>query len=167
MTSASFEAALEEFPILIDNSLYHKHLSAYYALFDRCKIGIFMFDKLQANPREFAADVLAFLGVTMIVDLPYERKVLSAARPRSEWLAYTMKRCANLARELRLTSLVGVAKRSSLARLLYRPYDDRGRPKMNNRTRRALQGLFWDDVCALEKLVNIDLSDWRAGGGSD
>ena len=46
-TNQSFEIALEQFPELIDNSLYAKHLSAYFREFRRANIRVLFFDRLQ------------------------------------------------------------------------------------------------------------------------
>jgi hypothetical protein len=158
-TRESFETALSRFPELVDNSLYAKHLRPYFELFPRDQIKVLFFEKLRADPRGFAAEVLEFLGVRFVDELPYEERVLPASRPRSMALARLVKLGAETARRIGMTSLIGRVKANPLVvRTLYRSYD--ARPTMDPATAAELRERFRDDVAELQTLLAVDLSHW-------
>lgn len=161
LTRAPFADALREFPSLIDNSLYGRHLEAYWALFPESQLKILFFDDLEADPRWFAWQVFEFLGLEFLETIRYEERVLPASRPRSALIARLLKSGADFARDLRLTNTVGVVKRSAFARLMYSPYPMSERPRLSNADRAALWQRFADDVCLLEARTGRDLAAWR------
>ncbi|MFQ5889925.1 MAG: sulfotransferase domain-containing protein [Gemmatimonadota bacterium] len=161
-TRVGFEEALEEYPELTGNSLYYKHLSVYLELFERDRLGLFLFDDLVADSRAFAADVFVFLGLDASVEIEYERKVLPASRPRSFLAARLAKLGANAARRLGLPGLVGTVKRSAATHWLYSPFEEADRPKMRPETRSRLLRIFRPDVERLEEALGRDLGSWLA-----
>jgi len=160
LTRATFEEALEQFPELIRNSRYHTHLSRYWAHFPRAQVGVFFFESLQQNPAAFARDVFDFLGLRFVEEIDYARKVLPASKPRLHTLAWFVKKGANLSRRLGLAKPVGVLKRSTLARLLYKPYDERTRPRMRPETAQRLREVFADEVRALRDELGVTGPAW-------
>ncbi len=160
LTRAPFEQALEDFPELIDNSLYAKHLGPYFDIFPRARIKVLYFDQLKSDSAGFAAEAFRFLELPVPDDLAYDSKVLPASKPRSYLLAKTAKMGANLARDLGLAPLVGRVKNSRLAKLLYKPYAKDEKPVMQSETRAHLKQVFRPDVDALERLLGVNLSHW-------
>ncbi|MFQ5644816.1 MAG: sulfotransferase domain-containing protein, partial [Thiogranum sp.] len=161
LTRSSFEEALEEFPELINNSLYAKHLSVYYELFDRDHIKVLFFDRLKADAKAFAGEVFSFLDVPPVDELDYGRRVLPASRPRSHWLARLAKQGANTARDLGLARLVGMVKRSSVQNVLYRTYSGAEKPVLGEETRARLSEVFAPDIRQLETLLGVSLEQWK------
>lgn len=162
MTGGSFEQALSEFPEIIDNSLYHKHLTRYMDEFDSDRMAVMFFDDLVADARSFAERLLAFLELDTTVELDYESRVLPASRARSHRLALLAKRGANLARQLGFPGLVGSVKGSVVTKLLYTPYRTGRKPFLAPETRRRLLGAFQSDIEQLQVLVGRDLNHWMA-----
>lgn len=163
-TRLPFREALEKFPELIGNSLYHKHLSRYFERFDAAQIKVLWFDDLKDNPRQFGEECLDFLGLDLRHGFDYRTKVREASSPRSYWLAKVLKTGANAARAMRMERLVGAVKHGLLARLLYRPYAQGEKPVLDAETRAHLDAVFADDIARLERLLNVDLSHWQGGG---
>lgn len=159
-TRMSFENALEHFPELINNSLYYKHLSVYFQEFERQQIKVCMFEDIKSDAKTFAKDIFEFLNLSFVENLHYDKQVLPASRPRSFLLAKFAKMGANAARELSLTSAVGLVKRSALVKLLYEPYDQTNKPRMDSTTQAWLLQEFYSDIVQLEHLLRMDLSHW-------
>jgi hypothetical protein len=163
-TRLPFEAALEKFPELIDNSLYHKHLSHYFERFEAAQIKVLWFDDLKDNPRRFGEECLDFLGLDRCHGFDYRTRVREASSPRSYWLAKTLKMGANLARAMRMERLVGALKHGLLARVLYRPYRKGEKPVLDAESRARLDGIFESDIARLERMLNVDLGHWQGRG---
>lgn len=163
-TRASFEEALEKFPELVENSLYYRHLRAYLDRFDRERLLVLFFEDLRSDPRSFAATVFSFLGLAPRPDIDYNARFMVASRPRSFAAAHAAKRGAETARRLGLARLVGRVKRGWLARLLYVPYRDDERPRLDPAMRHRLVARFRPDVERLEAVLHKDLSRWKTTG---
>lgn len=154
--------ALREYPELLDNSRYHKHLSVYFAAFPVNRIDVLYYDQLQADPVQFGRRVCESLGLPVMHDLGYVCRVLPAARPRSRWLARLAKVGANAVRDAGFPQVVGKLKRSRAAGLLYRPYADGERPRLDGEMRAQLVDLLRDDILRLQDLLQRDLTAWLA-----
>ncbi len=161
LTREPFGKALDAFPELIRNSRYATHLEPWRALFDETRLKVLLFDDLVADSRAFAHEVFDHLGVPFIEELRYGQAVLPASRPRSHALARLAKTGANLARDLGLENWVGVLKRGTLARVLYRAYERDEKPLLDPDARARLARLFAPEVDRIEDWLRRDLSRWR------
>lgn len=161
ITRTSFERALSAHPELIRNSVYAIHLSVYFRLFDQSQIKILFFEDLVTSPRAFAKEVFSFLNIKILASEDLPVKVLPASRPRSFWVARLMKICAKTVRDLGFPQVVGYAKYSRLSRILYQPYLERSRPKINPDTELRLRNFFKPSVQVLEEIIGRDLSRWQ------
>jgi hypothetical protein len=159
-TRDEFELALENFPELINNSMYYKHLSEYFCCFERQQIKVLFFEALKADPKAFAKEVFDFLNLPLIDEIDYYSQVLPASHPQSYLLARLAKLSANAARDIGLTNLVGIVKHSPLTQLLYRPYKQNERPVMSLATKTRLNSIFQSDIMHLQDLLDVDLSRW-------
>ena len=159
-TRLSFEEAVNQFPELIGNSMYAKHLAVYFKMFPKDNIKVLYFDNLKNDSRAFAAELFDFLKVSFPHDLPYEQKILSASKPRSYVIAKFFKASAKMARYIGFSRLVGQIKRNPVALWFYIPYRKDTRPSLQPETRIDMQKYFKKDQQELEKLLNVDLSHW-------
>jgi hypothetical protein len=160
LTKRAFPDALTEFPELVDNSLYHKHLSGYRERFPPERLLVLFFDDLRSDPVQFARDVFQFLSVNPEAGRPPEERVLPAGRPRSVVAARIAKEGANLARRFGFPRLVGAVKEGALARHLYVAYEDDEKPRLEPEWRALLVDRFREDVERLQDLTGRDLGDW-------
>jgi Sulfotransferase domain len=156
-----FDEALDAYPELINNSLYHRHLSVYFERFQREHIQVLFFDDLKRDSTAFAMQVFDFLGVERRPDLVPGQVVRAATYARSRWLARLAKSGATLARDLGFPNLVGKIKHGRLAQLLYRGYAPHTKPVMDDKSRARLQALFAPDIAQLELLLNTKLGHWK------
>jgi sulfotransferase family protein len=160
LTRLPLREALEQFPEAVDHSRYAQHLEPYFDRFDRSQIGTFLTEDLRADPRAFAAGVLAHLGLDFVEQLAYEDHVLPAGKPRSAVLARLARGASTLTRDLGFPGLVGRVRESTLARLLYVPYSESERPRLSDSDRDWLWAQLGDDLPRLEQLLGRDLSCW-------
>lgn len=160
LTKKPIEDALDDFPELLDNSLYYKHLSKYFAIFDFLQIKILLFEQLKNDPEEFAHELFEIIGVSFCEEINYHTKVLPASRPRSFVMAYLAKKGANAARKLALENIVGVIKTSFVSRLLYTPYKISEKPRLSMELKGKLIDYFRSDIENLERLLDRDFSNW-------
>lgn len=158
----SFEQALDEVPMLISRSLYADKLRLYYDHFPKEQLKVLFFDDLEQDPRAFAGEAFAFLGLPLVDSIDYgERKsVLSHSRfplsgPLSKLGALTLRR-------LGWVNLLGTLKSNPRFRsIFYKPYADADKPRVTPETRKRLSEIFAPQIDALEDLLDCDLSAWR------
>jgi hypothetical protein len=135
----SFEQALEEVPMLIGNSLYADRLQAYLNLFDRERIKILLFDDLQANPRAFAADAFAHVGLRPDDSIDYAQRMNALWKSRWPLSGPISKGGAIALRRLVWVGVLGRLKGSPSVRAFFcKPYAADERPKIAPATRRRL-----------------------------
>ena len=156
--------AIEEWPEIVDKSLYGKHLAAYMKLFPRDHIGLFRFEELRKDPERFASGILEFLGLPVVAGFDYTNVSLPAGRARSATLARIAKSGATAARALGLATLVGRIKRGAASRLLYTPYEVSERPLMTGDERRRMAELVAPDRERLRELLGPDAPPWLVDG---
>ncbi len=161
ITTLPFEAALDEDPTIIGNSLYGQHLGAYFDRFPPERMVTLFFDDLEADAAAFAARVFAALDLDPFDGYDFAEKVLPASKPRSALLSQAVHLGAVTARNLGLASLVGAVKRSALRNWLYRPYTADEKPQLAPDTRKLLMDRFEPDIQKLEALLGTDLAHWR------
>ncbi|WP_404310498.1 sulfotransferase family protein [Neorhodopirellula lusitana] len=159
-TNASFEEAIEEFPEILQNSLYAENVRRYLKRFGKEQLELLIFDDLQKDPLEFAIRVCKFLNIQWIEDLPYSEKKRAAGSARSPRLARGLKAGADLTRRFGLANLVGRVKHSRLTSVLYKEFDASDKPELTQSTRQRLCEWFADDIRATEALTGRDLSTW-------
>jgi len=170
ITKAGIERAIEEYPRLIDNSLYYKHLSTYYDRFPRERIKVLWFSDLKEDSEEFARQVFDFLEIAHAPHINYEKRVRPAGEPRSFYLARALKWAGLFARQFGLSNLVGRVKSSGLINgLFYRPFQDSEKPELGEEMEKELRSRFEADIRSLEGLLEVDLARWygkESGGRS-
>lgn len=159
-TRVPFHQALDDFPELINNSLYYKHLSQYFHLFKKEQIKVLFFQDLKSDSVQFARQFLDFLELPFVPDINYSQEVLAASRPRLFILARLAKMSANLARDLGFTNAVGRVKQSQWMQLLYKPLAPQEKPQMTAAESNDLLKAFRQDTLLLQDLLQVDLSDW-------
>ncbi len=160
LTRLPFDQALDAFPELMHNSSYDRHIACYMDRFGPDRLKVVWFDHLKKDPTAFAREIFTFLELSTPDHIEYGKKVLPASKPRLFWLARAAKTGANLARTLRLETLVGRLKQSRLKTLLYIPYGKEDKPTLSRESRARLQAEFRPGIQALEDLLNTDLTHW-------
>jgi hypothetical protein len=124
------------------HGLYHAHLSAYFDLFSREQIRVYLYEDWRDSPRELLRDLFEFLGVDAdFVPAVPARNVTAAPRSR---------RLRRLALSSSLPALHRLEAHHNLGPL----------PPMREATRRQLRARYRDDIEQLQTLIDRDLSHW-------
>jgi len=160
ITKLSFKDAIKKYPSLISRSLYYKHLSIYFDIFDYDQIKILFFDELVNNPSKFAEDLFKALSLSINSQIDYDKKVLPASEARNYYLAKVAKYSAKVIRESGYSNFLGKLKNSSLTGLLYKNYNKKNKPTLDDISRLELIDVFKSDVNNLSVILKTDLSRW-------
>ncbi len=158
----SFEQALQEVPMLIENSLYADKLDVYYHHFPDDRIKILFFDDLSDDPADFGRQAFQFLGLRFVEEIDYGRKMSPLSKSRLPYSGAVSKQAANFLRKLGWVELLGKLKSNDFVRsIFYKPYKDASKPQMEPHVRKMLAEVFEPQIERLEKRLGRDLSAWR------
>lgn len=158
----SFEQALDEVPMLISRSLYADKLRMYYDWFPSDQLQVLFFDDLEADPRAFAGEAFAFLGLPLVDTIDYGERKSVLSRSRFPLSGPLSKVGAKTLRRLGWVNLLGTLKSNPRFRsIFYKPYDAADKPRVAPDTRKRLGEIFAPQIDALEQMLGRDLSAWR------
>ena len=153
LTSLPFAEALQQFPELVEHSLYHKHLAPYFEAFGPEAILLLDFGQISAAPHQICSQLFRFLGVADDVDVAVDQRVRGASRARSRVVARIVKWAASRVRDAGFAHLVGRLRDSGrLSSVLYQSYGDK-KPQAPVEAMAALRPVFDEDQARLEHLV--------------
>ena len=164
----SFEAALEQFPILRERGRYATHLERYLDAFGRDRLLVQLLDDLKEDGQAFADTVFTFLGVDRIALPPAAmRRRMPASQPRSRALASAAKGASRLATRMGLQRVRSRVKRSRpIRQALYRPYTEENRPRLDPQIAARLKSEYAPEVRALDSLLGTSTAArWGYGDG--
>lgn len=165
----SFDAALEQFPRLVDRGRYATHLQRYVEHFARESLCVQLFDDLRSDAQAYADTVFDFLEITRI-DLPPSalKSRMPAGKPRNAGLAAAAKAGSRAVKRLGLRRLRSRVKRSvALRQALYQPYAS-DRPTVDPAVAARLRQVFAPEVQALDELLGLPVAErWGYRGDGD
>ena len=162
-TTLGFDAAVREIPSIIEPSLYAKHLVHWLDAFGRDAVHVTFYDDLNQDEAKYVRQVNAafVLPDAATYALPASR-VNSGSLPRSLLLARAARRAAAGLRRSGLHRVVNAGKRLGLSNLVYgRSRGAAAKPMMRPDTHGYLVERFATDVDDLERLLGLDLDNWR------
>lgn len=134
---------------------YSQQLSAYFSLFPRDQIRVYLFDDLKADPVRLLRDIFQFIDVTPdfipdrsiqlnrsgVVRNPVLRALWNRSGPvRARVRAFLPNRMRRRAYQIVVRNLV--------------------KPRFEPRLRRQLVDLYRDDIIQLQELIRRDLTGW-------
>lgn len=114
------EEAIEEFPHLIDTSLYWKQINYYRNYYEDNKILILFFEDFVGDPRATLLQCWNFLGVDPFVVIGDAEKPLNVSRER-----FVERPLGRVARRLMLTDKLSAMPGGF--RIMYRPFTERAK----------------------------------------
>ncbi len=157
-----FEQALDEVPMLIDYSMYADKLDVYFGLFGRDRMKVLFFDDLANDPKAFAKQAFDFLGLPLIEEIDYGRRMSPLSKSRVPFSGVASKQAANVLRRLGFVKLLGKLKSNDFVRsLFYKPLAQSDKPKMEPHLRGKLRDIFEPQVVRIEQMLERDLAAWR------
>ena len=159
--TGTFEQALEEIPSLLERGRYATNLAPYLEKFGRNNLHIAAFDDLKSKSESFAQDIFRFLEVDLH---PMKKETLKkrmpAGTPRSKTAAAFVKKVSFAAKRLGMRRLMGKAKKSVIVRdILYRPYTEKSKPRIQPETRRYLRNEFRSEINNLDAMLGTNFTD--------
>lgn len=116
-----FFHAVKEFPDIIEEGLYNKHISNLKNLFQEQNLLILDFEDLKKDPSKLCIQITNFLNISKFLPSELLGKVINpASKPRSKFLSKLTKATANFFRKINLNVLVGLIKQNKfILHLLY------------------------------------------------
>lgn len=141
---------------------YSEQLQRYFDEFGRERVKIILFDDLKRSPERVYAETLAFLGVDPAFEPDFGIHNASAPTPDS-W-AYRAWKASSLRYRIRSLAPQRLydAIRARRKRRLERAATRRPRAPLDSALRAELADRFGGEIARLEKLIDRDLSSWRA-----
>lgn len=166
---ANMQTVLRKYKaLLLDRGAYHRQVKRYLDLFPRDQVEVFWFDDLRKDSRQLLLDVEMFIGVPAFVPENISVESNITGEPRFPLISRAMASARRFTRRHHLTWLIESARALGLARLFT---SLRERNKSGARASRTadledfdrtwLVNYYVEDVSNLEKLLNVDLSDWK------
>jgi hypothetical protein len=148
------------FPDAFERGYYAAQLSRYFERFAREQILVLLFEEVIARPEEALLRIAAFLDVDPAhFPASESRRVNESYRPRFPRARATIRRVGAFLRDRDLDWFVNVAKDLGVPEM----FGNAGRvPSLSAAERGDLLGRYGDDIAALEKLLERDLSVWTA-----
>ena len=142
----------------IGQGLYHRNLARYLSIFDRDQMKVVLLDDLQTRPDDVVSEVFSFLEVDPSVQVDTTVTLTQSGVPRLRMIHWLLSDRNPVKRWL--TPLVPERAQRSMRRVRSANLE---KQTMSPDDRRELASHFEADLDQLEKLLDRDLSSWRAG----
>jgi len=159
----SFEELVDKH-IFLDRGKYYKHLKRYFKLFPKENIHIILHDDLKKSPEKVLKKLYKFLNINSNYLPPdYSKRINTAKFTRFPIIQSVLSNLMNL---LKKTKLIDNVQKYNFFEKIYVAYakfnlKKADYPKMKIKTRKKLNCYYKKDIKKLEKLINVNLSDWR------
>ncbi len=145
------------------HGLYHRHLSRFYALFDREQIRAYLYEDLQRDAARVLRDMYGFVGTSPDFAPDLSRRYNPSGVPKSSLLFRFYRTLAEAMREKERHGLIPTglldARVVSRAAGAYCKWI-LNRPRMPDEARVRLRSFFREDTLRLQDLIGRDLSHW-------
>jgi hypothetical protein len=149
------EAALQPGNYYFDASLYHDALARYFAMFDRSRVKVLLFDDLARDTAAALRDLCAFLDIAPNAAIDTDARHNIGLVPKWAAVDTVVVQAATAARDLLPVAMRGTGLAMRLRRLwLRRP------PPLPPALRASLLHAFEPDIRRTGKLIGRDLSGW-------
>jgi hypothetical protein len=157
-----FRGSFEEFVATraraLEMGFYSRYLEGYLRHFDRSQILPLIFEEAVSERSEVRRDLAGFLGVSEDLFPEATERVNPSTVPRFRSLSSAAVKTGRRLRRHHLESLVDLAGRMGLRRLLT---SGRRVPSLDQQVKRNLSEMFAAEFEELERSWGLDLSIWR------
>ncbi len=166
ITSRSFDQAVrlnQKSELKFDHGFYYRHLQRYYKLFPKENIHVILFENIKSCPQKVIKDLCRFLQINNnFTPGQINKKSNSAKKQRSSLLKKASQKFLNLILKLNLEQLHHRIVNNPLLFDFYQviAYKDFSYPEMKDATYNYLVDYYHDDIKALSRLIDKDLSNW-------
>lgn len=155
MVTEAVAAAIEEYPEIIDRSLYHEHVRRCIGMFGAPNVLVIPIEQMWMAPEQWLPVLWQFLGVEAdVVPAQARKRILAARAPRWPLLSRIVKTSALGLRTIGLESMVGRIKRSDwIHRILYRDMDTRVKENVTRQIQSQWGTVLEEEAAWLEKFL--------------
>jgi len=164
--SMSFEQALEQFPRLVERSLYYEHVAKYYELFPAHQIFLTFFEDMMSAKEQTVQEVERFLGVSEFLPQNLHEKSNATGTPKYPALNRALTRTRLFLLKYNMKPLLSVSRATGLSRRIEHLRNNSKTSEVKPETVSSLQKAritaqyFREDIRTLENFLNSDLSHW-------
>jgi hypothetical protein len=165
--TATLDEILGRYPKIKNSGQYYQQLKRYYDLFPANQIAVFLYDELKADPEKMLSEVYAFLGSETYYPDNVKKKSNVTRGIRHSKLNHQINKARNFIHRNGLQWILPVLRYTGivpLAEFLRDRVNTRSfgkRPQMSPQEEQMLKNYYANEVIALEKLINKDLSNWK------
>ena len=161
-TDRDLKTALETEDELLDNVLYHKHISDYLEHFNRDQILVLLYDELKDNPKEFLKKVYNFLEVDEFFPEEAFKKQNAYRSPKSKILERFISGTGDLLRQMKLLKFKSILNKTGISEKIKKiNTSSKKKDTMPEDVRQRINQHVSEDIKKLEELLNIKLSTWN------
>lgn len=166
--AASFEEAVKKQPSIISHGFYYKYLEKYFDRFPRKNIKILLFESIKAAPEALYKEALDFLNADeFFPDSLHERSNRTKSN-KNKLLNYFITSSRNFIHKHNLHFVKPLLRYSGISPLAEYIRDNlnvastTGKKRLDDDSIKRLQDCYSTDIEKLEKLIDRDLSHWKA-----
>ena len=167
--AASFEEAINKQPSIILHGFFFKYLEKYFDRFPRKNIKILLFESIKADLEALYKEVLDFLNADeYFPDSLYERSNKTKGN-KNQFLNYFITSSRNFIHKHNLHFVKPLLKYSGISPLAEYVRDNLNivsktgsQRRLDDDSIKRLQDCYSKDIDQLEKLIDRDLSHWKA-----
>jgi len=162
--SEDVDNVLDESSPLVQEGLYHNHISRFVSLFSRNQIHVFLFDDLKSDPVGFLTKMYSRLGVDadFMPEMADQRYHVTKSRPRFQRLHNAVVAVIG---ELRRRTewanrWIEYLRKEGYVNIFHRLNRGKPFPELSDKRRAELAEFYQEDIEKLERMIGRDLSHW-------
>ncbi|MBC2716609.1 MAG: sulfotransferase domain-containing protein [Desulfobacteraceae bacterium] len=165
-----FEIAIKKYDRILNSGFYFKFLKRYFERFPSKNIKILLFDVVKEKPEVLYKDVLDFLGLNEYYPDSLRTSSNKTKQNKNQFLNYFITFSRNFIHKHNLHFLIPMLRYSGISPVAEYIRDhlnvvSKGkgaRQSLDDDSVRMLQDYYLQDINQLEKLIDMDLSHWKA-----
>jgi hypothetical protein len=162
-TRLSFEEAVDRHREIAEMNRYAFNLKAWRQAFGANNVLVCLYDDLEANPQGYLDEVCSFIGIPpfQIARATASKRLNTfTAAPRNRKLAQNARHARDWLRAHRAYRIVRLLDRAGVWRFCFEGGEEF--PPLDAELEARLKERFRPEVEALERLIDRDLSAWKA-----
>ncbi len=147
----------------LEKGLYFEQLSPYFQSFRRDQIMTLLYEDFCSNPEASMKKLYEYIGVDYQIDIDYRKRYNESYIPRSRAVYSFMHGNSNLRQFIR--SFVPTSYKKAIRQTINR-LNVAGRKDCDPESLNFLIQFYREDTAKLERLIGIDLTDWKTSEGN-
>ncbi len=160
-------SAIEDRPDLLASTHYYRQLLPYFQLFPKENILVILFEDMIKNKKKYYHQVTEFLGLSEFYPEGLEAKSNETKAAKLGGLTYLIQNTRQFITRNGLEFIIpflraiGVVQLGTLIRDKWNVKKIDDKPKLDPVLEQEMRAFYLEDILALEKLIDRDLSHWK------